>query len=52
MNWQNGRKLIDEYDNIKAWYFEPDFVNQDNLTNEELAELSLKRNRLRVNQAR
>ncbi len=53
MNWKNGRKLNDEWENIKSWHFDPrpsEIWTQDEV--EEQAELSLMRERLRINQSR
>lgn len=52
MNWKNGRKMQDELENIKSWYFEPRYQNDGTFTEEELIELSQTRKRLNTNQAR
>lgn len=51
MNWQNGRKMEDDWESIRYWYFDQDMSVPD-LTQEELLELHIIRARLARNQAR
>jgi len=51
MTWINGRKLNEDWDDIKFWYFDSIPPNAD-MTQEELLELELIRRKLARNNAR